>query len=63
MTPRAFWDRHGGLLEENPDDRSQVRYVWTGRDLSVCRPQSEWGGSYGSRWIAELVHGPLIPTA
>lgn len=62
MTPRAFWDRHGGLLEENPADPSQVRYIWD-TSWAVCRPQSEWGGSYGSRWIAEMLHGPLIPTA
>lgn len=62
MTPRAFWDRHGALLEANPANSSQVRYVWTGRD-TPCKPQNEWAGSYGSRWIVELLHGPLIGAA
>lgn len=62
MTPRAYWDRHGGLLEENPADPSQMRYVWTGRS-AVCFTQREWGGSYGSRWIVEWLHGPLIGAA
>lgn len=61
MTPRAFWDRHGGLLEEKPGDPFQVRYVWSGQS-TVCLPHRE-GGSYGSRWIAERLHGPLIAAA
>lgn len=62
MTPRAYWDRDGCLLEENPDNPAQVRYIWA-PNWSACRPRSEWGGSYGGRVIVEWLHGPLIGAA
>lgn len=59
MTPRAFWDRHGGLWEGVP---GTLRLVWVD-DL----PGTVEGWLENAVWLPrepiEQYLGPLIPTA